>query len=110
MNYFKGLIHCVECSNRAGKNVYYNRKIDRRQNNVYYLCSHRKNYKTCDSPILKEDMLLDIIQRHCSHEDKNFSIEKVKWYILRIDIQADGIYFRWRDGDVSVISDTQIVF
>lgn len=107
-NYWKKLIHCVSCSNRLNKNVYYNIKRDK--GSTYLLCSRRKNFADCKEPILKEAELIDYIERHLEIQGKEFSIAKLKLFVLRIDIEDDVIVIRYRDGTTSKISDSEIIF
>lgn len=97
MNYLKGLIKC-EC----GKN--YNFKLNR--NTPCYICQNRKNkgVQECDSPIIKEEFLTDIIQQHCEIHSKDYSINKIKLFVKEIKINNDHIKILYKDGTYSEIS------
>lgn len=104
-NYFKNLIVCMNC------NKHFNIKKYPTYNS--FICSGLKNYgkEFCDSKIIKEEMLLDIIQRHCDLYNKDFSIDKVKLFIFRIEISRNGdITIRWKNGLTSNVSSHEIKF
>lgn len=103
MNYFKGLIVCTKCKK------HYNAKKNGNQKG--FICSGYKNYGKdfCNSSFIHLDILLDIIQRHCEIHNKDWNITKTKLFILRIEI-GDEITIRWRDGLVSIISDSKVIF
>lgn len=107
-NYWKKLIHCNSCSERLNKEVYYNIKRDR--GSIYLLCSRRKNYNDCDEPILKEEDLLYYVNKHLEMQGKKFAIEKLKLYVLRIDVKNSEKIIRYRDGTISKISENEIIF
>ena len=105
LNYFQNLIVCMNC------NKHFN--IKRYPTYNSYICSGLKNYgkEFCDSKIIKEEMLMDIIQRHCDIYNKNFSIDKVKLFILAIKIYGNGnITINWKDGLVSSVSRYEVKF
>lgn len=108
INYWKKLINCVSCSKRLDKNIYYNLKRDK--GSVYMLCSRRKNFSDCDERILKESEVLEYVIKHLEIQGKEFSIDKLKLFILRVDIEDNVIIIRYRDGTISKISDTEIIF
>lgn len=112
MNYFRNLIICKDCSSKLNKEVRYNRKSDSRTKSIYHLCSRRKNYKDCSQPILREEDLLDVIKRHLDLQgkEKKFSIEKLKLFVLRIDVENESVVVRYRDGTTSKISENEIIF
>lgn len=101
--YFKKLIICSKC----GKN--YNIKTN--GNHEGFICSGYKNYGKdfCNSGFVHLDMLLDVIEQHCSIYGKDWKPEKVKLFILRIEV-GDEIIIRWRDGRVSIVSDSKVVY
>jgi hypothetical protein len=107
-NYWKKLIHCVSCSKRLNKNVYFNIKRDR--GSTYLLCSRRKNFSDCEERILKESELVDYVIKHLEMQGKEFSIDKLKLFVLRIDIEDDVIIIRYRDGTTSKISENEVIF
>lgn len=108
MNYFRNLIICKDCSNKLDREVRYNKKANNGVN--HHLCSRRKNYKDCENPILKEKDLLFIIERHCLIHSKDFSIEKLKLFILRIEVFDNEVKILWRDGLISKTSSTELIF
>jgi hypothetical protein len=108
-DYWKKLINCVSCSRRFGKQVYFNTKKDR--GSTYFLCSRRKNFSDCSEPILKEKVLLEVIDKHLRIiGGKDFSIEKLKLFVLRIDVHNGETIIRYRDGSTSKISDNELIF
>ena len=107
-NYWKKLINCVSCSKRLNKKVYYNIKRDK--GSTYLLCSRRKNFSDCNERILKESELLDYINRHLEIQGKEFSLDKLKLFILRVDIEDGTIIIRYRDGTTTKVSEDEIVF
>lgn len=74
------------------------------------LCSRRKNFSDCDERILKESEVLEYVIKHLEIQGKEFSIDKLKLFILRVDIEDNVIIIRYRDGTISKISDTEIIF
>lgn len=92
---------------KCGKN--YNAKKNGNQDG--FICSGYKNYgkEFCDSGFIHLNTLLDIIEQHCQIHDKDWKIEKAKVFILRIEV-GDEIIIRWRDGLVSKLSDSEVIF
>ncbi len=109
MNYLKGIIYCLHCEKRLGKQVRYNQKLD--HNIGYQLCSRKKNFGDCDSKVIKESMLYEVIENHCKIYKKIFLQEKTKLFVHRIEVGENGdIRILWRDGLISKISDEEIIF
>ncbi|WP_027399237.1 zinc ribbon domain-containing protein [Anaerovorax odorimutans] len=104
MNYFKGMIKCSCC----GKN--YNFKNN---NNQYeYICQTRKNYgkSKCNSQIVKEEFLVNIISQHCNILDKDFTMGKLKLFVRFIEVDDNDILIYYKDGTVSKVTPNKIVF
>lgn len=101
MGFLKGLIKCGEC----GKN--YNFK-NNTNNNYVYICSQRKNYgaNKCNAPIIKESFLLDLIETHLRHLDKEYSPTKIKLFVSEIRISNDLIKILYKDGTYSEVDST----
>ena len=108
MDYFKGIIKCKICKKRIGKESNFNRKNN--NSTIEYICSRKKNYNDCNSQTIKEKMLYEVIEKHCQIYNKAYSPEKTKLFILRIEVDSDGIKIFWRDGLVSRISESEIIF
>ena len=109
MDYLKSLIHCLPCEKKLNKQVKYNRKLDHQIG--YYLCSRRKNFRDCDSPIIKESILYEIIKNHCKIYKKIYSPEKTKLFVHKIEVEENGnLRILWKDGLVSKINDNEIIF
>ena len=107
MDRFKSLIKCGYC-----KTENKTRNFNRKNNNatIEYICSLKKNTGQCNSPIIKEKMLLEVISKHCQLHNKDFTLEKLKLFVLRVDVERDGTYIRYRDSSVSKISDNELIF
>ena len=107
-NYFKSLIFCQRC----GKTF----NIKRYPTYNSYVCSGLKNYgkEFCNSKIIKEETLLNIIQQHCDLYNKDFSMDKLnklKALILRIEIgKNDDITIKWKDSSTSKVTRYEIKF
>jgi len=104
MNSLKGIIHCKDC----GKNFNF------KQNNgqLQYICQTRKNKGVtgCVSPIVKEQFLIDIIEKHIILQNKQFSTSKIKLFVREIKVGENQITIFYKDGTLSKISTNQIVF
>jgi hypothetical protein len=104
MNILTGLIKCNLC----GKN--FNYKPNNGQHE--YVCQTRKNkgLKSCVSPVVKENYLLDIIETHCKHQGKDYAASKVKLFVKEIKIDTEKIKILYKDGTISEITQNQILF
>lgn len=104
MDYFKGLIKCSYCS----KNFNFKSNNGVQQ----FICSSVKNYgrSNCpNSPYINLDFLLEIIERHCNLNNKDWDITKAKLFLSNIEI-GDELIIRWKNGQVSKISPTEAIF
>ena len=104
MNILKGLIHCGIC----GKNFNF-----KNNNGQYeYICMTKKNYgkQRCDSMTIKEQFLIDIIEKHCNLLNKNFTINKVKLFVREIRVTDTEIKIFYKDGTTSLVNSCNIVF
>jgi len=97
MNELSGLIKCKVCS----KN--YNFKLN--ANIPTYICQTRKNKssKVCNSPILREQYLLDIIQSHLKHQNKD-TTKSIRLFVKEINVYNDRIKILYKDGTFSEMS------
>ena len=102
MKLLKGLIWC-ECGKK------YVHKLDHRTS--IYLCSRRNNYgvKFCSSQSIREQELLDIIDRHCVIHHKSY--ENIQTLIDKITVGLDGsINVVYQDGKKSIVNERGIIY
>ena len=96
----KELSGLIKCS--CGKN--YNFK-NNTNNNYVYICQNRKNngVQACNAPLLKESYLLDIIQTHLKHQNKD-ATKSVRLFVKEINVYNDRIKILYKDGTFSEMS------
>lgn len=104
MNYLKGLVKCEICGGN------YNRKLNNGQEEL--ICSRKKNYgkNKCNSPTIKESLLLSTIKIHCEHLNKLYTPTKVKLFVSGIRIGTDEIKIFYKDGTTSILNSNEIIF
>lgn len=101
---FKTIIKCKQC------NKNYNFKNNNGTHE--YICSTRKNYSKskCDSEIIKEDFLLDLIELNCGIQNKDYSPSKIKLFVRLIEVDKDSIIVYYKDGQRTEIINNEIKF
>lgn len=101
---FKDLIVCDRC----GKN--YNPKNN--NGTINYVCQTRKNRgkSYCNSQILKEDFLMQLVERNRKVNKEEFDVSKIREIIKIIKINGDNIGIEFIDGTELTISDNIIKF
>ncbi len=101
---FKNLIICTKC----------NKNFNTKNNNgtINYICQTRKNRGKdyCDSEILKEDFLIDIIQKNRGLNGKDFNLSKVKQTIKIIEVNGTDINIKFKDGSEIELADNVMNF
>lgn len=105
MNYLKGLIKCEICQGN------YNYKNNNGSEVV--LCATKKNYgkSKCDSPTIKQQFILDLIQTHLEHLNKNYSPTTIRLFVSSIKVSNEHIKILYKDGTYSEASfDGNIIF
>lgn len=104
MSYCTGIIKCQEC----GKNFNY------KNNNgtEIYVCQTRKNrgVSACKSQIVKQQFLLDIIEKHCLDRQKNYSNSRLKLFVATIYVSSNQIKILYKDGTISMVRPNEIIF
>ena len=92
MAIFSGIIICSQC----------NKKVNFKNNNGTheYVCQIRKNkgVSKCDSQILKEKDLLELIEHHCKIHSKDYSPSKVKLFVHQIILNKNEFIIYFIDG------------
>ena len=108
MKYFKGLIHCTICDKNKNKNYVFKKN----RNTLGFICSGYKNYgkEFCNYRFLHLDMLLQIIEKHCELNGKDWELSKAKLFIHSIKVGEDEIKIMWKDGLVSVYNCDEVIF
>lgn len=105
MKYFKGIIQCKFC----GKN--YNYRFERQ---AVFICSGLKNYgkSFCpESPRIKLDDLVYIINKHLELQGKEYSLEKTKLFIRDIKVRPGWeVVINYKDGTKSIWTPNEMIF
>ena len=108
-NLLKGIqFKCLHC----GKN--YNFKNN--NGTLCFLCSTKKNsgFDKCNSKIIYQDDIIDIIKRHCDIHRKDFSTSKtskIKLFVLRMEVdEENNLLIYYRDGSKSKIGESEMIF
>jgi site-specific DNA recombinase len=104
-NYFKGIIKCQHC------NKNYIRKTD--HGTAVFICSTANNYgkQTCpQSRRIKEEEIIKLISRHCEIYNKDYTIEKTKLFVRKIEVAENILTIFYKDGTKTLISPNQIIF
>lgn len=101
---FKGLIKCTQCD----KN--YNPKNN--NGTINYICQTRKNRGKdyCDSRILKEDFLINLIEKNREIRNKTFNKSRVKQTIETIEVNGNNICIKFVDGAMVKIRSNSVNF
>lgn len=101
---FKDLIICKQC----GKN--YNPKNN--NGTINYICQTRKNRGKdyCDSRILKEDFLIEVIEKNRKINSKLFNPSRTKQTIQIIEVFQNDVLIKFKDGTNAKISNSSINF
>ena len=101
---FKDLIKCTKC----GKN--YN--VKNNNGAINYICQTRKNRGKdyCDSEILKQDFLIEIIQKNRELNEKEFNQARENQTIKSIEVNGNDIYIEFKDGAKIKLTETAINF
>lgn len=105
MKYFKGLAKCQLC----GKN--YNIRNER--GNIILICGGKKNYGASfcpDSPRIKVNDLIYIIEQHCKIYNKDYDITKTKHFVKNIEISNEKVIIYYKDGTKSIWTKNEIIF
>ena len=93
MAMFSGIIKCTQC----------NKNFNFKDNNGTheYVCQTRKNkgIETCNSTVLKEEELFELIEAHCEFYNKEFGKSKVKLFVNKIEVDKIGYIIYFKDGN-----------
>lgn len=105
MDYFNGIIQCKICH----RNFNYR---DERQE--VYICSGYKNYgkqKCPDSPRIKLDDLVYIVNQHLELQGKEYDLAKTKLFIKNIEVHPGWeIVINYKDGTKSIWTPNEMIF
>lgn len=101
---FKDLIKCTKC----------NKNYNTKNNNgtINYICQTRKNRGKdyCDSEILKETFLIDVIQKNRELNGKEFNLSRVKQTVKIIEVNGSDINIKFKDGSEVNLTDNILNF
>lgn len=81
--------------------------------NKILICSNKKNFgvQACpNSPRIKIDDLVDIIEQHCKIYNKDYNITKTRLIVKNINISDKKIVIYYKDGTKSIWSNNEIIF